>query len=140
MGIVSRFLGPAFGCGLFGAGVFYHLHPAVLALGECLIVFAAVACVPPTMNYIIEAFHNYPQEVGAIMHVDRIGFAIAIQFFYDPWVACIAVNWGWCVAAFLSLFGFSLVLVLILYGPKLKRWTLMDDGVGFEDSIESSEK
>lgn len=129
------FLGPI-GCGLFGAAVSYHLHPGIMALGEFLIVFAAVACVPPTMNYIIEAFHHYPQEVAAIMNVYRLGFAIAIQFFYGPWVASIGVNWVWCVAAFMSLFGFSLILVLMFFGPKLKRWNLLNDEAGFEDPVE----
>lgn len=130
-------LGPV-GCGLFGAGVFYHLHVAVMALGECLIVFAAVASVPPSMNYIIEHFKHYPQEVGAVMNVYRIGFAIAVQFFYSPWVARIGVNWVWCVAAFMSLFGFGLVLVLMFFGPKMTKWNLWDDAAGFEESEENS--
>lgn len=123
-------LGPL-GCGLFGAGVHYHLHVAVLALGECLIVFAAVASVPPTMGYTIEVFPHYAQEVGAVMNVYRIGFAIAVQFFYGPWVARVGVNWVWCTAAFVSLFGFGLIVVLIFLGPRLKRWNLLDDGAGF---------
>lgn len=121
-------LGPV-GCGLFSASVFYHLHVGVLALGECLIVFAAVASVPPGMNYLVEVFKLYNQEVGAVMNVYRIIFTIPLQFFYAPWVARIGVNWVWCTAAFLSLFAFGLVVILMVFGPRIRKWNLLDDKI-----------
>lgn len=121
-------LGPV-GCGLFGAGVFYHLHVGVLALGECLIVFAAVASVPPGMNYLVEVFGAHNQEVGAVMNAYRLLLTIPLQFFYGPWVARIGVNWVWCTAAFLSLAAFGLVCILMVFGPRMRKWNLLHDKV-----------
>lgn len=97
----SLFIGPI-GYGLFGAANYYHTHWIVMAIGECFIVFAAVTSVPPAMNYIIEIWKHYPQEVGTALNVWRIGFSISAQFFYDPFVKAVGVNWVWGISVFVG--------------------------------------
>ena len=90
----SLIVGPI-GCGLFGAGLHNHWHYMILALAEVFIVFAAVACVPPQTNYIIEIWKGYPQEVSTALNVWRISFAIAVRFLYEGWVEQVGVQWVW---------------------------------------------
>ncbi|KAK4493594.1 hypothetical protein PRZ48_015261 [Zasmidium cellare] len=129
----SLIVGPL-GCGIFGAALHYHWHYLVLALAEVFIVFAAVAAVPPQTNYIIEIWKAYPQEVSTALNVWRISFSIAVQFFYASWVARVGVQWVWATAAFVELFGFGLIVVLMVWGPQLRRYNL------WEDSIEEEPK
>lgn len=124
----SLIIGPI-GCGLFGAALKYHWHYIILAVAEVFIVFAAVAAVPPQTNYIIEIWKAYPQEVSTALNVWRISFAIAVQFFYASWVQKVGVNWVWGTAAFVEVFAFCLIGVLMLAGPQLRRWNLLEDSL-----------
>lgn len=124
----SLIVGPI-GCGLFGAALYHHWHYIILAVAEVFIVFAAVAAVPPQTNYIIEIWKTFPQEVSAILNVWRISFAIAVQFFYSPWVESVGVQWVWGTAAFVEIFAFLLLVVLMMFGPQLRKYSLWPDSI-----------
>ncbi|KAF7185563.1 Efflux pump radE [Pseudocercospora fuligena] len=124
----SLVVGPI-GCGIFGAALLYHWHYIVLALAEVFIVFAAVAAVPPQTNYIIEIWKSHPQEVSAALNVWRIVFAITVQFFYAPWVAKVGVQWVWGTAAFVEIWAFGLLFVLMAAGPVIRRYSLWPESI-----------
>lgn len=129
----SLIVGPI-GCGLFGAALHNHWHYMILAVAEVFIIFAAVACVPPQTNYIIEIWKGSPQEVSTALNVWRISFAIAVQFLYDGWVEKVGVQWVWGTAAFVELFAFSLIVVLMFAGPWLRHFSLWPDSVEADSS------
>ncbi|KAF2486420.1 hypothetical protein BDY17DRAFT_351323 [Neohortaea acidophila] len=126
--IPGLIVGPI-GYGVFGAAVQSHWHWIVVAVGECMLVFSAVASLPPTVNYIIEIWKHSsdPQEVGAALNVWRIGLAVAVQFFYEPWTKKIGINWVWGTASFLALFGFACIVLCMWKGPWLRKFDLLDD-------------
>ena len=115
------------GCGLFGAAVYYHLHYMVLALGTFFIAFAGVASVPVLINYVVECFRHYPQEVGAVMNVYRLGFAISIPFFYPQWGQQVGFNWVYGMAAFFAVLVFGFLCILMWKGPLIREWNLWKD-------------
>ncbi|KAI4199449.1 MAG: hypothetical protein LQ348_001888 [Seirophora lacunosa] len=59
------------GLGLFGAGLQYHLHYMVLALGVFLLIFGGTYSTPITVNYVTECFPQSALEVAVIMGVYR---------------------------------------------------------------------
>lgn len=99
----------------------------MLAVGEAFIVFTAVCSVPAGVNYVIEQFRGHPQEVGTVLNVWRIGFSISIQFFYSSWVEKVGVNWVWGTAAFISLFGFANLILLMISEPKVRQYNFLRD-------------
>lgn len=110
------------GLGLFGSALQYHLHYMVLALGAFMIIFSAISCVPVATNYIIECFRGHPLEVATIMGVYRLSLGLAVPFFIDPWIAVVhGPGWVFGMAAFLSLFAFSLMVILMFKGHKLRH-------------------
>lgn len=115
------------GCGIFGAALIYKLHYMVLALGTFFIALGGVASVPVSINYVIECFRHYPQEVGAALNLYRLCFGLAIPFFYDQWEETVGVNWVYGMSAFISLFGFMLVVLLMWKGPAIRKLSLWKD-------------
>ncbi|KAG6999255.1 dipeptidyl-aminopeptidase B [Physcia stellaris] len=73
------------GFGIFGAGIQYHLHYMVLALGTFLVIFAACFSTPITVNYIAECFKGSVIEVAIVMNVYRQALGLALPFFIFPW-------------------------------------------------------
>lgn len=112
--------------GLFGATLYYHLHYMVLALAVFLLTFSGVAGVPACVNYIIEAFTPaYANEATAIMNTYRLVFGIALTFFLFPWAAAVGVNWCFGMMAFFTILVFLLILVVIRYGARLRKYNLV---------------
>ena len=121
------------GCALYGAALQYHLHYMVYALGLFFITFAGIASVPVSINYVIESFKQYPQEVGACLNAYRLGFGLAIPFFYNAWESRVGINWLWGMAAFFSIFAFMLIVVLMWQGRQLRSYTLLKDSSSEDD-------
>ena len=109
--IVPGFVSPI-GLGIFGAGLHYHVHFMVLALGRFLVVFAATLSVPICINYVTECFLTSANEVAIAMNIYRLGFSIALGFFVFPWKATISVGWVLGMAAFFDIFGAVLIALL----------------------------
>jgi MFS family permease len=123
------------GLGLFGASLFYHWHYMVLALGVFLITFAGVAGVPACVNYIVEAFStDYANEATSIMNFYRLVFGIALNFFLFPWADAVGVNWCFGMMAFFTIFVFLFIVVVMIYGEKLREYNLTKAKSG-EESI-----
>jgi len=110
------------GLGIFGAALQHHLHYMVLALGSFLVTFAAMASVPVAVNYLAECFRGHTVEVSAILGVYRLSLGLAVPFFIESWIKCIGgPGWVFGMAAFFSIFAFSLLAVLMWKGHQLRQ-------------------
>ncbi|TVY85567.1 putative MFS-type transporter [Lachnellula suecica] len=112
------------GFGLFGAGVQYHLHYMVLALGVFFVIFSSTMSVPICLNYVVECFLNSANEVGIIMNCYRLAFAIGLGFFVFPWEVKVGQGWTFGMAACFDLFAALLIGILVWKGKSLRKYTL----------------
>ncbi|MCJ1359763.1 MAG: hypothetical protein MMC33_009765 [Icmadophila ericetorum] len=115
------------GLGLFGAGLQYHLHYMVLALGTFLTIFAAIYSIPITINYITECFPDYPLEVAVCMNAYRNSFGLGLTFYEIPWQAAVGSGWLFGTQAFICIFASIFICVLIWKGHVLRRYKLLKD-------------
>ena len=115
------------GLGVLAAGLHHHWHYMVLAVASFLVTFGAVASVPVSLNYVIESFKSYPQEVGACLNVYRITLSLTIPFYYETWEEAVGIQWVYGIMAFLSLGVFALVILLMFKGKSLRRFNLLRD-------------
>ena len=113
------------GLGIFGAGLQYHLHYMVLALGTFMVNFSALLCVPVCINYVVECFVGNPVEVSVIMNVYRLALGLSLPFFFEHWVEAVGIGWVFGMAAFFSLFALLLMFVLAWKGHTLRRLALL---------------
>lgn len=109
------------GLGIFGAGLQYHLHYMVLAVGAFLITFAGMLSVPVAVNYVAECFKEYAAETGTIMGIYRLIFGLVVPFFITPWEKAVSVGWVFGMAAFFSIGAFGLLVVLMLKGHEIRQ-------------------
>lgn len=94
----------------------------VLALGSFLITFGTMLSVPVTVNYMVECFRGHVVEVSATMGVYRLSLGLAVPFFIEPWIDRVGgPGWVFGMAAFFSIFAFSLLIVLMWKGHQLRQ-------------------
>ncbi|CAG8974860.1 hypothetical protein HYALB_00000475 [Hymenoscyphus albidus] len=118
-------LGPV-GFGLYGAGVQYHLHYMVMALGFFFVIFASTMSVPVCLNYVVECFLDSANEAAIIMNCYRLAFAIALGFFVFPWEEKVGEGWTFGMVAFFDLFAALLIVVLAWRGRYLRKFSSKD--------------
>ena len=118
------------GLGLFGASLRYHLHFMVLAVGSAMIAFGAVVSVPTSVQYIIESFPQYPQEVGTVTTAYRAVLGLAIPFFFQQWVEKVGIEWVFGMAAFFNVLVFLFVVLLLWKGPSIRKASLIGSSHG----------
>ncbi|GKZ26424.1 hypothetical protein AbraIFM66951_004928 [Aspergillus brasiliensis] len=112
------------GLGIVGSALQYHLHYMVLAFGAYLITFASMSSVPVAVTFMIECVASQPTEVGAFMGAYRLTLGLVVPFFINQWVARVGFGWVYGMMAFFSIFAFGFVVVLMLYGDRLRKRTL----------------
>lgn len=112
------------GLGIVGSALQYHLHYMVLALGAYLITFASMSSVPIAVTYMIECVASQPTEMGAFMGAYRLTLGLVVPFFIDQWVARVGFGWVYGMMAFFSIFAFGFVVMLMLFGDRLRERTL----------------
>lgn len=96
----------------------------VLALGAYLITFASMSSVPIAVTYMIECVASQPTEMGAFMGAYRLTLGLVVPFFIDQWVARVGFGWVYGMMAFFSIFAFGFVVMLMLFGDRLRERTL----------------
>ncbi|KAA8642053.1 hypothetical protein EYZ11_005592 [Aspergillus tanneri] len=111
------------GLGIYGAGLEYHLHFMVLALGSFLIWFGALLALPVCYNYIIECFLNNPVEASVSLNAYRISFGLMSVFIVTQWQEAMGVGWMWGLGAFLIVFVDLIMAVIIFKGHLVRQWT-----------------
>ena len=98
----------------------------VLALATFMTNFGAISTVPPSLNYLIEAFSPaLANEVSAALNAYRSTLAIAITFFLFPWAAKVGINWAFGMMAFFVILSFGGVTAVMIWGPKLRAKSLI---------------
>lgn len=121
------------GLGLFGAGLQYRLHYMVLALGAFFIGYSSTVAIPVTLNYAVECFERNPQEVGTCMNIYRLVLGLAVPFFIEDWRESMTIGWVFGLAAFVSLFSFLLILLLMWQGARFRCWSFGNKSVAIEN-------
>lgn len=87
-----------------------------------MVVFSAVALVPPCVNYIIEAFTPaFANEATAMMNFYRLVFGIGLTFYLFPWAEKIGMNWVFGTQAFLTIFAVGMLATVMKFGPALRK-------------------
>lgn len=107
--------------GIYGAGVQYHEHYMVLALGSFLIWFASLLALPVCYNYVVEIFLKYPVETSVALNAYRVSFGLMSVFIVTDWQEAVGVGWMWGMGAFLIVF-----VDLIMIGMVLKGYLIRD--------------
>lgn len=115
--------------GLFGASLYYHLHYMVVALAVFLIGFSGMACVPPIIQYAIEAVGpELANEVQAVLNFWRMILGISIPFFIDAWLGSVGANWVYGTMAFITIVIFGIIAALMRHGRSLRKWCILIKG------------
>lgn len=94
---------------LCGAALEYHLHYMVLTVGIYLCAFAVLLMVPICVNYVAENYKEYAPQAAIAMGVYRLGWGIAIPFFFKEWEKAVSVGWVLGTATFLNLLAGILI-------------------------------
>lgn len=116
------------GLGIFGACLYYHWHYMVLAFSLFLQIFAVLSGFAPVVNYVIEAIgRRWANEAMAAMTFWRIIFGISIPFFLFPWAAKVGMQWVFGMMAFFTIFAFGLIVTVMIWGEKLRRFNFVKD-------------
>lgn len=110
------------GLGIFGYGLARHLHWAVLAVAHTMVTFAAMCINPMSVNYLSECFINAVEETAIIMNICRVAFGLSVAFYIDPWVAKMGFAWTYGLMAFIWLFSWLFVLLLMWKGHAIRQW------------------
>ena len=113
------------GLGIFGAGLQYHLHFMVLALGSFIVNFTAILSVPVLLNYLVECFTSSSTEATIAFNMYRLAFSLGLPFFFEPWREAVGgAGWLFGMAAFFCVFAGMVVGVLAWKGHVIRRWSL----------------
>ena len=83
--------------------------------------------VPVAVNYVTECFREHALETSAIMGVYRLAFGLTIPFFVTPWEKAVGIGWVFGMAAFFSVGAFTLLVLLMLKGHEIRKFSF--DGV-----------
>ena len=113
------------GLGICGAGLRYHLHFMVYALGIFVVNVRALVSVPVATNYIAESYTHHGMESTLVIAFYRLSWGVAIPFFITLWIGKVGVGWVFGTAAFLTLGAWVLVILVIWKGAALREWPLM---------------
>lgn len=81
----------------------------VLTVGIYLCAFAVLLMVPICVNYVAENYKEYAPQAAIAMGVYRLGWGIAIPFFFKEWEKAVSVGWVLGTATFLNLLAGILI-------------------------------
>jgi high-affinity Fe2+/Pb2+ permease len=70
---------------------------------------------------LLQCFRDHATEVACIIGLYRLSLGLAVPFFIDVWIAKVSVGWVFGMMAFFSLFAFSLVVVMMVWGHQLRQ-------------------
>jgi hypothetical protein len=115
-----------------------------MALGSFLIKYASVVAISICINNLIECFPRaLSAEVAAILNLNRLVLGISLTFYISDWEAIVGNGWVFGVLAFFNLFASCFMIPLNLWGPQIRRISLVkdvstktDDGVKVINKIE----
>ncbi|GFP57233.1 efflux pump radE [Trichoderma asperellum] len=99
----------------------YHASWGVLAFGSILVIYASMCITPITVNYLSECFTNNVEEAAIVLNTFRIAFGLSIAFYITPWVDAMGIGWTYGLMAFIMIFSWLFVLVLMWKGHQIRQ-------------------
>ncbi len=73
-------------------------------------------------SYACEIFTTSPAEVGIVLNTYRIAFGLSVTFYITPWVDELKFNWTYGLMAFLQVWAFTLVMILMWKGHEIRNY------------------
>jgi len=89
--------------------------------------------VPICVNYVAENYTEYASQAAIAIGVYRLGWSIAIPFFFKEWEKAVSVGWVLGTATFLNLSAGILIALVCWKGPQLRRLPLVQGLVHTEE-------
>ena len=123
------------GLGICGAGLQYHLHYMVYAVGVFVVGVGTLISVPVATNYVAECFTHHGTESTLVMTFYRLSWGVVIPFFIDSWISKVQIGWVFGMAAFLTFAAWLLVVLVLWKGHMLRGWSLMKRSASSEDGV-----
>ena len=87
--------------------------------------FGGVSSVPVPVNYVADCFKRYPQELGASLNTYRLVLGLALPFFINTWSARVGIDWVYDTQAFVTIFAFGIIVLLMWKGHVIRGWSLI---------------
>ena len=109
------------GLGIFGYCLDKHLSWGLLGFSQILVTFGSLCITPITVNYLSECFTNNIEETAIVLNAFRIGFGLSIAFYINQWVEKVGFAWTYGTMAFIQVFSWFFVLMLLWKGPQIRQ-------------------
>jgi MFS family permease len=109
------------GIGLFGCTLQYHVSWGLLAFASILVIYASMCITPITVNYLSECFTHNVEETAIVLNTFRIAFGLSVAFYITPWVDAVGVGWTYGMMAFIMIFSWLFVVVLMWKGHQIRQ-------------------
>lgn len=112
--------------GLFGEGLKQQWNYMALAVFCATAQFSGAAVLPVMSNYMIEAAGRHlAKEVNMAVSADRLILGTAAIVFLSPWGDAVGPRWVFGTMAFIEVFAGGIVLLLVLFGHRIRQWNLV---------------
>lgn len=109
------------GLGLVGISMQYRLHWIAMAFGQLFVTIGSMVSIPVTVNYICESFRSHTTEVTLVINSMRLFLGLSINFYIKPWEASVGIGWVYGMMAFLSVFAFLFLILLMFAGHRIRE-------------------
>ncbi|KUI72104.1 hypothetical protein VM1G_07542 [Cytospora mali] len=109
------------GIAIFGYGLAHHMSWGFLGFAQILVTYGSLCITPITVNYLSECFTHNIEETAIVLNSFRIGFGLSIAFYLKPWVGKVGLVWTYGTMAFIQLFAFFFVVILLWKGHEIRR-------------------
>jgi MFS family permease len=122
--------------GLFGEGLRQQWHYMSLAVFAAIAQFSGACVLPVMSNYMVEATGRMlAKEVNMAVSSDRLILGTASIFFLSPWGDATGILWVFGTMAFIQVFAGGIVLLLVLFGARIRQWNPIKNAQIEEGSV-----
>ncbi|KAH6661282.1 major facilitator superfamily domain-containing protein [Truncatella angustata] len=109
------------GLGIFGYALQNQLPWGLLRFSHILVTFGSLCVTPITVNYLSECFTNNIEETAIVLNAFRVGFGLSLVFYINPWVAKVGFAWAYGTMAFIQVFSWLFLTVLMFRGYQIRQ-------------------
>ncbi|KAH8193991.1 hypothetical protein TruAng_011845 [Truncatella angustata] len=109
------------GLGIFGYALQNQLSWGLLGFSHILVTFGSLCITPITVNYLSECLTNNIEETAIVLNAFRVGFGLSLVFYINPWVAKVGFAWAYGTMAFIQVFSWLFLTVLMFRGYQIRQ-------------------